>query len=69
MKSCNSFCFYIKPQPEGAKTPGVKVVIHSASTSNHNLTEQLAPYACVVIHSASTSNHNHALSAIDKMRL
>ena len=35
--SCNSFYFYIKPQPKLQSARYVLVVIHSISTSNHNL--------------------------------
>ena len=36
-QSCNSFYFYIKPQPSGIFRRKYQVVIHSISTSNHNL--------------------------------
>ena len=55
---CNSFYFYIKPQPLISKYSCIVVVIHSISTSNHNLTRAPETSLNVVIHSISTSNHN-----------
>ena len=34
---CNSFYFYIKPQPDLSTQTQPQVVIHSISTSNHNI--------------------------------
>ena len=39
----------------------ILVVIHSISTSNHNLVCVVGVFAAVVIHSISTSNHNLCL--------
>ena len=55
---CNSFYFYIKPQLSDKYRLAVNVVIHSISTSNHNVPDVLPPEPRVVIHSISTSNHN-----------
>ena len=55
---CNSFYFYIKPQPRPKCDAPCFVVIHSISTSNHNSIFAVVVLLCVVIHSISTSNHN-----------
>ena len=56
--NCNSFYFYIKPQLTGYGLVSCGIVIHSISTSNHNLGVYLALRERIVIHSISTSNHN-----------
>ena len=55
---CNSFHFYIKPQLLCYRASNLFVVIHSISTSNHNLDAPEKEKLLVVIHSFSTSNHN-----------
>ena len=62
---CNSFYFYIKPQLFHIPLLSVIVVIHSISTSNHNLLFSFVACGSVVIHSISTSNHNH----LNKMQI
>ena len=56
--SCNSFYFYIKPQLFLQLLDESFVVIHSISTSNHNLDSVPYTVFIVVLHSISTSNHN-----------
>ena len=63
--SCNSFYFYIKPQHSVDVYTGQSVVIHSISTSNHNLSFLWPSRAAVVIHSISTSNHNSLAAVSD----
>ena len=55
---CNSFYFYIKPQHLERYNLNTHVVIHSISTSNHNVCRSDFQRQHVVIHSISTSNHN-----------
>ena len=56
--SCSLFRFYIKPQLSGSCPRLPRVVLYSASTSNHNLVKQQVLFFFVVLYSASTSNHN-----------
>ena len=59
-ESCNSPCFYIKPQQGGYKHERRTVVIHLVATSNHNISPNTVVIRLVVIHLVATSNHNNA---------
>ena len=57
-RGCHISLFYIKPQPLGAVSTAVDVVIYRYSTSNHNRRLWFTPSTSVVIYRYSTSNHN-----------